>query len=130
MSRSEQENSANLRGNEKALKMKSTDTIRIWWVPMLSQGKLHIEILPDSFPGETEEGAAIMVAKVRAALNIRFQGSTAPKTALLEWGPQAVGVHVVDGGKDKVLHEVQNDNIEAYEHERVQLGSFVIPARF
>ena len=44
----------------------------------MTRGKLHIEYLPDNFPGETEAGAAQMVAKVRAALNIRFQGTTPP----------------------------------------------------
>jgi hypothetical protein len=53
--------------------MSSSDTVRVWWVPILTRGKLHIEPLPDNFPGETEEGASIMVAKVRAALNIRLE---------------------------------------------------------
>ena len=85
MSKSEQEYSPNLRGSQKSLKMKSTDTIRVWWIPLLSRGKLHIEALPDDFPGETEEGAAIMVAKVRAALNIRFPAG-APKILFTDRG--------------------------------------------
>ena len=40
---------------------------------------LHIEFLGDDFPGETPAGAAEMVARFRAALNIRFQGSAPPK---------------------------------------------------
>ena len=37
---------------------------------MLTRGKLHIELLPPNFPGETEKGAHIMVAKVQAAVII------------------------------------------------------------
>ena len=31
------------------------------------QGKLHVELLAKDFPGETPEGAAILVQKIRAA---------------------------------------------------------------
>ncbi len=40
---------------------------------MLARGKLHIKVLDADFPGECEAGAAIMVSKVRSALNIRFR---------------------------------------------------------
>ena len=46
-----------------------------------------MELLGDDFPGETEHGAAAMVAKVRAALNLRFQGSDAPTTLFVDRGP-------------------------------------------
>ena len=78
MSRGSQAHSPNLRMPKHVLKLHSSDTVRVWWVPILTRGKLHIESLPDNFPGESEEGAEIMVAKVKAALNIRFQGATAP----------------------------------------------------
>ena len=72
--KSEQTHSASLRGDRKSLKMKpKTGAIRVWFVPILARGKFHIEALPEEFPGETEAGAAIMVARVRAALNIRFR---------------------------------------------------------
>ena len=85
-SKAEQKHSPNLRGSKKALKMKSSDTVRVWFVPILVRGKFHIEALPDKFPGETEDGAAIMVSKVRAALNIRFQNSIAPKVVFTDRG--------------------------------------------
>ena len=44
----------------------------------MARGKFHIALLGEDFPGETSAGAAILVSKVRAALNIRFQGSDAP----------------------------------------------------
>ena len=84
-SKAEQAHSQNLRGSKKALKMKSSGTVRIWFVPVLTRGKFHIEALPEDFPGETEEGAAIMVARVRAALNVRFRDN-APAVLMTDRG--------------------------------------------
>ena len=41
---------------------------------MLAHGNFRIGPLPEDFPGETQEGAEIMVAKVAAALRARFPG--------------------------------------------------------
>jgi hypothetical protein len=84
-SKGSQQYSANLRGNKRSLKMKSSDTVRVWFVPVLARGKLHIEPLPENFPGETEEGAEILVARVRAALNVRFPDN-APKILFTDRG--------------------------------------------
>ena len=56
------------------------------FVPILTRGKFHIDLLPDNFPGETQLGASIMVGKVRAALNLRFQDGRAPKMLLTDRG--------------------------------------------
>ena len=40
----------------------------------------------DAFPGEKEEGMDEFVTRVRAALNIRFQGSTAPQNFFTDRG--------------------------------------------
>ena len=69
-------NPENLRGDPTALKMAGSGTERIYWAPMLTRGKLHVELLPPGFPGDTEEGAAVLVQKVRAALNVRFPDRT------------------------------------------------------
>ena len=53
----------------------------------MCQGKLHIEILGTEFPGETAEGAAILVGRVRRALNVRFQNKPAPKKIFVDRGP-------------------------------------------
>jgi len=66
----------NQRGDPNALKMKGSDTERFYWAPILTRGKLHVEILPPGFPGDTQAGAAILIQKVRAALNIRFPDRT------------------------------------------------------
>ena len=86
MSRGSQAHSQNLRMPKHLLKLHSSDTVRVWWVPILTRGKLHVEPLPDNFPGETEEGAELMVGRVRAALNIRFQGRTAPTRLFTDRG--------------------------------------------
>jgi len=87
MSDGSQGQACNLRGNPNLLKQNSWGTIRVWWVPILARGKLHVELLGDSFPGETEAGAATMVARVRAALNVRFPGGDAPTTLFTDRGP-------------------------------------------
>ena len=62
------------KGDNTTLKQNSWDTVRVWWAPILSRGKLHIEILGPDFPGDTPEGASILVPKVRGSVNIRFHG--------------------------------------------------------
>ena len=66
--------------------MNSSDTVRVWWLPVLARGKFHIERLPDAFPGETEDGAVIMVARLRAALNVRFPGGSCPSVVFTDRG--------------------------------------------
>ena len=78
--------SPNLRGPREALKQNSWDTVKIWWFPMLVRGKLHLELLPVDFPGETGEGAALLVEKVRAALNVRFPQGPQPRVLFVDRG--------------------------------------------
>ena len=52
--------------------------------PAERQGKAE---LGDDFPGETEQGAARLAAKVRAALNVRCPGGDAPTTVFVDRGP-------------------------------------------
>ena len=48
VSDSHKDHSRNLRGGTETLKQKSWDTIRVWWAPILAQGKLHVVLLgPD-----------------------------------------------------------------------------------
>ena len=79
--------SVNSKGQSEALKQRSWDTMRIWWFPMLARGKLHVEVFDENFPGETAEGAAELVAKVRSALNVRFQSAaTQPEILFTDRG--------------------------------------------
>ena len=79
--------SENAKGNPQALKQKSWNTMRIWWFPLLARGKLHVDILDESFPGETPAGAAALVSKIRSALNVRFQNAASqPKFLFTDRG--------------------------------------------
>ena len=79
--------SDNSKGHAEALKQKSWNTMRIWWFPLLARGKLHVDILDESFPGETPAGAAALVSKIRSALNVRFQNAASqPKFLFTDRG--------------------------------------------
>ena len=71
-----------MRGDTNALKLSGAGTERVYWAPILSRGKLHVEMLPHGFPGETEQGAVILMQKVRSALNVRFQGVAKPPNVI------------------------------------------------
>jgi len=105
--------SKNLRGNTDKLKQNSWDAIRVWWAPILTRGKLHIEILGEGFPGEKPEGAAILAERVRHALNIRFQGSTPPRTLFTDRGQ---GFYNIRGGRitDKFKASLRANSLKMY----------------
>jgi len=76
----------NLKGRPESYKQIGRGAVRVWWAPILSRGKLHIEILGTDFPGEKPEGMDIFVGRVRSALNVRFQGQDAPKVLFTDRG--------------------------------------------
>ena len=83
-----EQRSTNRRGNPASLKQNSWGTLRVYWIPVLMRGKLHIETTTAGFPGDVPEGAEILVHKVRAAINIRFQGSpNKPDKLFTDRGP-------------------------------------------
>ena len=86
MSEGFQRDDKNLRGDKRALKMNSWDTVRVWWAPVLARGKLHVEMLPPNFAGDHPDGAAPLIAKVRAALNVRFPGASPPRVLFVDRG--------------------------------------------
>jgi len=86
MSEGTQMYSQNLRAAKTALKQNSWDTIRVWWAPVLLRGKVHVELLGVDFPGETPAGAALLVAKVRSAINVRCQTADKPDTLFVDRG--------------------------------------------
>ena len=75
-----------MRGDRSKLKQKAFGTIRVWWAPILTRGKLHIEILGKDFPGEKVEGVAQFVTKVRHAVNARFPGDDQPSILFTDRG--------------------------------------------
>ena len=78
--------SINLVGDKKVPKQKQWGTIRVWWAPILSRGKLHIEVLGTEFPGENAEGAATLVDHLRTAVDRRFPGASQPKILFTDRG--------------------------------------------
>ena len=98
-----------LRGGKESIKMNSWDTERIWWVPILACGKLHVEVLPENFPGEEPEGARMVVQKVRAALNIRFQGGSVPAPSVM-WTDRGRGFFHGNGSSTCEFKEALEEN--------------------
>lgn len=47
------------------------------------RGKLHVDLAPADFPGETPAGAALMVQKLPALLAARFPNEAKPRTGTL-----------------------------------------------
>ena len=76
----------NLVGKQESIKQNSWGTMRVYYAPVLARGKLHTVLLGDDFPGETPAGAAQLVAKVRASLNIRFRGDDQPDVVFTDRG--------------------------------------------
>ena len=113
MSTGSKRTSQNLPGKKSALKQNSWDAIRVWWAPILTRGKLHVEILGTEFPGETVEGAELLAAAVRKALNIRFQNTPAPNTLFVDRSPGfwATNSGRIRGGFKAAL---QANNLKTY----------------
>ena len=113
MSADSKAESKNLLGKKTALKQNSWDAIRVWWAPILTQGKLHVEILGTDFPGETAEGARILAGAVRKSLNIRFQQTPAPNVLFVDRGPGfwATNSGRITGGFKAALEE---HNLKTY----------------
>ena len=76
-SKSQKHANENLRGDDKALKLNSWGTVRVYWAPVVTRGRLHISFLGSDFLGGTPEEVEALVPKVKAAL-VRFQGGEAP----------------------------------------------------
>ena len=81
-----QEFSRNLQGKKESLKQKSWNTYKIWWMPVLCRGKLHIEVFNEEFPGECAPGAQQAVEKLASILNLRFPNQSKPKIVMTDRG--------------------------------------------
>ena len=77
----------NLKGKDEALKQNSWGVEKVWWFPVLTRGKLHVELLSSTFPGEKPEGVSDMVEKIPAILNARFPNAQKPKVVMTDRGP-------------------------------------------
>ena len=86
MSEGSQTFSRNLKGRKEVLKQKSWNTYRIFWMPVLSRGKLHVEVFGEEFPGECPEGVQQAVEKLGSILSIRFPNQSRPKMVMTDRG--------------------------------------------
>ena len=69
------------------MKQNSWGVEKIWWVPILTRGKLHVDLLPSTFPGEKPEGVHEVVGKIPGALNARFPNAQKPRVVMTDRGP-------------------------------------------
>ena len=73
MSKGCRQKSYNKREDKGHLKIKQKkESKRVHWMPVLAQGKLHVELLGSDFPGDKVEGMPEFVEKLRKAINLRF----------------------------------------------------------
>ena len=86
MSEGCQQWSRNLQGSKECLKQGGWGTTRVWWMPVLTRGKLHVEVFVDDFPGENPEGAKQAAERLGPILNIRFPNETKPKVVMSDKG--------------------------------------------
>ena len=94
-----QEYSRNLKGKKEHLKQKSWHTYKLWWMPVLARGKLHVEVFGPDFPGEKSAGAEQAAWKLGPILNKRFPNETKPKIVMTDRG---VGFY--HGSKGTITH--------------------------
>ena len=112
--------SRNLKGNVSAIKQKSYDSIRVWWAPVLMRGKLHIEVLGEGFAGENSEGAAVLVSKVRSAVNLRFQSANKPSVIFVDRG-QGFYANITGKITHKFKAALQEHSLKAFNGEDASL---------
>ena len=68
----------------------------MFYAPVLARGKLYVALLGNAFPGETPAGAAMVVAKVRAILNVHYRGGSQPDIVFTDRGQ---GFFAIANGK-------------------------------
>ena len=80
--------SYNLRGDKGHLKIKqSKESRRVYWMPVLTRGKLHIELLGSSFPGDKVDAMPEFVEKLKKAVCLRFPSkSNRPNIVFVDRG--------------------------------------------
>lgn len=67
--------SYNKREDKGHLKIKQNkESKRVYWMPVLARGKLHVEFLGSEFPGDKVEGMEEFVEKLAKAIRLRFPG--------------------------------------------------------
>ena len=62
----------NMRGNKRELVLAGKECLRVYWMPVLAHGKLHVELLGSGFAGDHVNGMPTFVHKLRVSINSRF----------------------------------------------------------
>ena len=75
----------NRRGSKQELVLARRECLRVYWMPILAQGKLHLELLGSDFPGDHTSGMATFVHKLRSSINVRFH-TDQPETVFVDLG--------------------------------------------
>ena len=73
MSDDARHNPENMRGNKRELVLAGKECVRAYWMPVLAQGKLHVELLGSGFAGDHVSGMSTFVHKLRVSINSRFR---------------------------------------------------------
>ena len=76
---------ANMRGKKHELVLAGKECVRVYWMPVLARGKLHIEMLGPGFPGDHVNGMPTFVQKLKSSLNTRFRNDQ-PTTVFVDLG--------------------------------------------
>ena len=73
MSSDAKHESVNMRGSKKDLVLAGKECTRVYWMPVLARGKLHLELLGSGFAGDHVSGMPDFVRKLRSSINARFR---------------------------------------------------------
>ena len=68
------------------MKQNSWGIEKIWWIPLLVRGKLHVELLPSTL-GEKPEAVDAAISKIPGILNVRFPNENKPRIVMSARGP-------------------------------------------
>ena len=75
----------NLRGTKEDLVLAGKECTRVFWMPVLARGRLHLELLGSDFAGDHVRGMSTFVRKLKASLNTRFRRDQ-PATVFVDLG--------------------------------------------
>ena len=85
MSSDAKHESVNMRGSKKDLVLAGKECTRVYWMPVLARGELHLELLGSAFAGDNSSGMPGFVRKPRSPINAGFRADQ-PGTAFVDLG--------------------------------------------